>query len=386
MKKLITSLVAIAALGAANASHADWLTDMVSEVKSGKKISSMIKIKADAQTKSSINAQTALYSCWGEVVQESVEYKTELERGKTNGAISPAEDAKIKKLDAEMEKLIADAKKDGMSIGECQAIHRKISDQKAAVAKMQVYRCDPQMSCFGEITRARNRFLAGVKRGIAEKTLNPTELASLKKSHDDLVEMENKIFADGKISQKECEDIQSKIIDEEKRLKTALMTNAVATNTAPAGAATAATPAPTAAQGAGTVAWIKGVQANSLAAGDPIQGKPVRICRLVMADGVAHPGAEFDGNCYVGYGGKAIKQPVNETLAVSGQAVWVAASANQIPANAPSAGVANNVTMHFCRAKADAGLVPGKEYRGTCYVPSGDKEVKVAQYEVLTVK
>lgn len=388
MKKLITSLAAIAALGMTHASHADWLTDLTSQARNGKKPADMVKVKPDASA-DGMKARMSLYSCWAEVVNESVEYKTELERGKTNGAISPAEDAKIKKLDAEMEKAIADAKKDGMNVAECRAIHRKISDQKAAVAKMMVYRCDPQMSCFGEITRARNRFLAGVKRGVADKTLSPTELASLKKAHDDLVEMENKVFADGKISQKECEDIQAKIIDEEKVLKQALLNNAVTTAAAnaPAGAAPAATPAPTAAQGAGTVAWVKGVQANSLAAGDPIQGKPVRICRLVMADGVAHTGAEFDGNCYVGYGGKAIKQPVTETLAVNGQATWVAASANNIPANAPAAGAAaNGVTMRFCRGKADAGLVPGKEYRGTCYVPSGDKEVKLTQYEVLTVK
>lgn len=384
MKKLISSLAAILALGTANLSHADWLTDVIGDRKKPQ-ANSMVKVKGDEATKSSIASQRALYACWGEVVEESMEYKTELERGRANGAISPTEEANIKKLDAEMEKTIADAKKDGLNLAECQTIHRKIANQKAAVAKMSVYRCDPQMSCFGEITRARNRFLAGVKRGVAEKLLDANELASLKKSHDELVEMESKIFADGKISQKECEAVQSKIIDEEKRLKMALMKSVAAIDPAPAGTTTPA-PANTAAQGAASVEWVKGVQQNSLAAGDPIQGKPVRICRLPMPDKFLHPGAEFDGNCYVGFGGKAIKQPVTETLAIKGQAVWVAASANNIPANAPSAGVANGVTMHFCRAKADAGLVPGKEYRGTCYIPSGDKEVKVAQYEVLTLK
>jgi hypothetical protein len=132
--------------------------------------------------------------------------------------------------------------------------------------------------------------------------------------------------------------------------------------------------------------WSKGVvPANAvIAAGSKEQ--PIHICRLPMADKNVHPGKAFNGNCYVGFGGKEIKAPLAaaEVLGSSATVGWADVTGGKVPANALSAGVAGGVTMHFCRTKHE-GKTPavGKEYKGSCYYGFDGKEIKTAEFQVM---
>jgi hypothetical protein len=134
------------------------------------------------------------------------------------------------------------------------------------------------------------------------------------------------------------------------------------------------------------ITWSKGVvPANAvIAAGSKEQ--PIHICRLPMADKSVHPGKAFNGNCYVGFGGKEIKAPLAaaEVLGSSATVGWADVTGGKVPANALSAGVAGGVTMHFCRTRHE-GKTPavGKEYKGNCYYGFAGKEIKTAEFQVM---
>jgi hypothetical protein len=151
-----------------------------------------------------------------------------------------------------------------------------------------------------------------------------------------------------------------------------------------------AKPAPAAAAPAAAdpLSWTKGaVPANAvLAAGTKEQ--PMHICRLPMPDKSVHPGKVVNGNCYVGFGGKEIKAALKdaEVLGSSAPVGWADVKGGKVPASALSAGTANGVTMHFCRAKHEGKTpVAGKEYKGNCYYGYGGKELKAAEFQVMGV-
>jgi hypothetical protein len=134
------------------------------------------------------------------------------------------------------------------------------------------------------------------------------------------------------------------------------------------------------------LSWSKGaVPANAvLAAGTKAQ--PMHICRLPMPDKNVHPGKAVNGNCYVGFGGKEIKKPLAEAevLASSAPVGWADVKGGKVPASALSAGTANGVAMHFCRAKHEGKTpVAGKEWKGNCYYGYGGKEIKTTEFQVM---
>jgi len=141
-----------------------------------------------------------------------------------------------------------------------------------------------------------------------------------------------------------------------------------------------------AAQPASPIVWAKGVAANAVVGGDPVQGKAQHFCRMKMPDGLLHPAMEWNGACYGTFGGKMAKQHAAETLVVNAQTAWAPVTGGKVPTNALVAFQVGGVPMHFCRAASPDKIVrAGKEWKGTCYVAFDNKELKAAQYSVLTV-
>ncbi len=134
------------------------------------------------------------------------------------------------------------------------------------------------------------------------------------------------------------------------------------------------------------LSWSKGaVPANAVLAAGPNE-QPMHICRLPMVDKILHPGKLVNGNCYVGYAGKEIKGALTaaEVLGSSAPVGWADVKDGKVPAGALSAGVAGDVTMHFCRAKHEGkSFHAGKEWRGNCYYGYGGKEIKTAEFQVM---
>lgn len=134
------------------------------------------------------------------------------------------------------------------------------------------------------------------------------------------------------------------------------------------------------------LSWSKGaVPANAVIAGGT-KDNPMHICRLPMPDKILHSGKVVNGNCYVAFGGKEIKAPLKdaEVLGSSAPVGWADVKGGKVPASALSAGTANGVTMHFCRAKHEGKIAAaGKVWKGSCYYGYGGKEFKTAEFQVM---
>jgi hypothetical protein len=180
------------------------------------------------------------------------------------------------------------------------------------------------------------------------------------------------------------------IVDDFRRTKAELLAVvAPAPAPAPAPAAnTAVAPAQTAAARVSWVAAQSGIPAGATPSGGSAQNEQIYICRARMQDGVLHAGAAWRGTCYVGFGGKSVNSKVAEVLAISGgQVGWEVPAGGRIPANAPVAGLAGSTPFHFCRMRMQNGQIqPGKLWKGYCYAPFGQNEIKSATYEVMVVQ
>lgn len=218
------------------------------------------------------------------------------------------------------------------------------------------------MTCFGEFAVARTQFVEDVKEGMAQGKIDAAELAELQKLHKQMNDLEHKALADDKLAMGECLDLHLKADQAQDRLRASLVA------------------------GLAPYSWVKDAAGKAVVGGDPVQGKPLNICRMVMADGLPHPGMAWNGNCYVGYGGKVTRQPVAELLVASGPTQWAPFKDGKIPELALEATALRGNPINFCRAKGpDNQLRPGKSYKGNCYITHGNDEIKVAQFDVLSL-
>lgn len=130
--------------------------------------------------------------------------------------------------------------------------------------------------------------------------------------------------------------------------------------------------------------WSAGAVPADAVVGGQFRGQPMNVCRMPMPNKELHSGKSWNGTCYVGFGGKELNLPLAkaEVLSLPGSS-WVAGPA--VPANAAQIGVSGGAPMYICRAKLPDGEThPGKLWKNNCYVGFGGKELKNAQFEVLT--
>jgi hypothetical protein len=150
------------------------------------------------------------------------------------------------------------------------------------------------------------------------------------------------------------------------------------------------TPAATTATTTTTTAeakWVAGnVPAEATLAGIS-NGKPMNICRMPMPNKEVHFGKAWNGNCYVGFGGKELKAPIAKAeVLVVGNTSWVAVADGKLPETTYQAGTSAGKPMNICRTKVPSGeMHAGKLWNGNCYVGFGGKEIKSTTFEVMTV-
>ena len=146
--------------------------------------------------------------------------------------------------------------------------------------------------------------------------------------------------------------------------------------------------------------WVHGaVPANAAVSGGTVAGAPLHICRLQMANGDWHPGTEWKGNCYVGYGGKSIKKSVQlADVLVVGRPnyVWAQPAPDGLgglrfyPALAATT-VVGQGNIYVCRTKDKDGQwrtgkaadLTGGKWNNLCYYPYGDAEIKAREFELM---
>jgi hypothetical protein len=123
-------------------------------------------------------------------------------------------------------------------------------------------------------------------------------------------------------------------------------------------------------------------------AGHEADGTSLYCCRAKYQNGL-HPGKvrpEF-GAANIPYGGAEVK--VNPYEVYCGGGKWVDASNGNIPEGAICLGNEKDGTPIFvARAAYNGGIHPGKIRHGfgAANIPYGNKEVKVANYQVLVEK
>ena len=244
----------------------------------------------------------------------------------------------------------------------CRTAYSHLERAGSLLAQASLSKPSVLMTCFGEFAVARTRFVEDVKEGMAQGKIDAAELAELQKLHKQMNDLEHKALADDKLAIGECLDLHLKADQAQDRLRASLVA------------------------GLAPYSWVKDAAGKAVVGGDPVKGKPLNICRMVMPDGLPHPGMAWNGTCYVSFGGKVNRQPATELLVASGPTRWEPFKDGKIPESALEAAALRGNPINFCRAKGpDNQLRPGKSYKGNCYISHGNDEVKVAQHEVLTL-
>lgn len=139
--------------------------------------------------------------------------------------------------------------------------------------------------------------------------------------------------------------------------------------------------------------WIahKGgsLPANAVRGGTAADGEPVFVC-LSEVNKVVQPGRVFRGNCWIAEAGKEVEvKPPFEVLVAEGGArgIWMSHSGGALPPATVKGGAASDKEpFYVCRSQVNKLLLPGKLFRGNCFIAAGKEvEVKAPNYQVLVV-
>lgn len=138
---------------------------------------------------------------------------------------------------------------------------------------------------------------------------------------------------------------------------------------------------------AGRIGWVPvrdGRVPNEAVSGGEVDGTPFHVCRAPHGGGL-HPGKQFKGVCYVGWGGKEIGFREYEVMIESGGPPlrWIDARSGSVPSGAIVGGNEGSQPLYVCRANYRNSMHPGKLVGQNCNIGLGGKELTYPDYQVL---
>jgi hypothetical protein len=178
--------------------------------------------------------------CLTRIEAEIKKFDADLKAHDTDGKLDAKEKTDLNAAHAKLLDALTKAKADGnISAQECAQLQglatKEAADMRAAIGVREVghgkhkeafskrkTKHGSMASCKAEIKKEERIFDAKFKRGIDSGKIDDKEKADIEKTHKELLALEEKAKADGKLSADECADIHEKIVEENKKLNAAM--------------------------------------------------------------------------------------------------------------------------------------------------------------------
>ena len=171
-------------------------------------------------------------------------YTQRIGRGLQTGQIDAGERAALEKSHNELLAFEASAKKDGkLDAKECQEINKRIDAENKQLTQAMIGRSSPEhkkavalaltkktgkavaheaVTCQAEINHETEAYGTAILAGVKSGKITAQEKVALDKTHAELLALEHKTMADGKVTPQECMKIHAKIADEGNKLRLAI--------------------------------------------------------------------------------------------------------------------------------------------------------------------
>jgi hypothetical protein len=179
-------------------------------------------------------------ACLVRVEAEIKKFDADLKAHDTDGKLDAKEKTDLNAAHAKLLDALNKAKADGnISAQECAQLQglagKEAAEMRSAIGSREVghgkhkeafskrkTKHSSMASCKAEIKKEERNFDAKFKRGIDSGKIDDKEKADIEKTHKELIALEEKAKADGKMSADECADIHEKIVEENKKLNAAM--------------------------------------------------------------------------------------------------------------------------------------------------------------------
>lgn len=183
-------------------------------------------------------------SCQAMIDHATLSLTQRIGRGLSTKQIDDKERATLSKGFFDTLAFVANAKTDGkLDPKECQEIQKRIDAENKQLAQALMASPSPEhkkaaalaltkktgkaiaheaVTCQAEINHENDAYAAAILAGVASGKISAQEKVTLDKTHAELVALEHKTMADGKVTPQECMKIHAKIADEGNKLRLAI--------------------------------------------------------------------------------------------------------------------------------------------------------------------